>query len=223
MATNQLSLQIEGTEENDGNVTLTVLLKQLESFRKAVIETDRIVTGGQSLDFLVTDLRHSSPAFCAISGKPKKNQDQNRNRSDEVFRKLYSGIVAIQEKRDVPKDYDFETLSAYREMTGYFGKGVSRLWIGNDGKQYRISPVLSQDVEVILGPDIIEEGCVTGYLHQLNIHANMIFHVYSVVPGVPKLTCRFPLQLRHEVVSAVDQYVTVYGALKYKSISQFPY
>ena len=95
------------------------------------------------------------------------------------------------------------------------GTTVERMQLLENGSELSITPSLTRNVDNILGPDEFEHGEVSGMLHQINLHARRkAFTVYPT-DNSPKVLCTIGEALRREAVAAVDQYVTVFGQLKY--------
>ena len=63
---------------------------------------------------------------------------------------------------------------------------------------------------------------VTGTLEQINIHDKNIFYLYPTT-RVGKIKCLFSTRFRKKAIEAIDQYVEVYGRLKYKKGMRLPY
>jgi len=225
MATNRITLRMAGPEENGGDVNASVFLKQIQAFLEMLSETDRVLSGGKFVDFLVSGLSHNSPAAIEIEVVPKKEETPGYY-PNELIEGVYDNITRIQRSADVVMPLDYDALIAYRDLTKLFDKGINSLWVEKSGESSTIAPLLSTNIEKLLGPDEYEEGSVTGYLHHVNLHAQNVFTVYPTFPGEPKVRCVFAREakdLRVRVAEAVDQYVTVYGRKSFRSNHPHPY
>lgn len=218
MTIRQITFQIKGTDEDDGNVQFDDFIKQLTSIKKSLNEVERIVTKqrGSSIYYRVVDLRHFSPAAVVLEATPVEDGEDY---SQEVLANFYSGVVAIQEKKQAPPNFDYHTLQALQEMTSLLGTKITEMVIsvGYETTQetINVSTDFSKSIERMLGPDQLEVGSVTGMLEQLNLHNEQnAFNVYSAIGG--KTKCLFQQNLRQQVIASVGKYVEVYGQLKYK-------
>jgi hypothetical protein len=222
---NRIKLQIEGPEEEDGDVRVEVFAKVLEAFKRALTETDRLVSGGRSLYFRVSGLSHSSPATIELEAVPANQRDRNRGLDfgAQVNEQLFENLSTIQSRKSLPRYADYGSLNAYKELASFYGKGVEAMSLFVDGERIALHPDFSVSVDAILGPDQNRIGSVRGYLHHVSLHNQNVFRIYPTVPGLPSLKCTFPNSLRLRVVDAVDRYVEVSGIKRFKALSAHPY
>jgi hypothetical protein len=230
MPSRQIAVQIKGTAGNDEDVRFSDFITQLTAVRKALTETERVVSKNprsSSVDYRIIDLRHFSPAEVIIEAIPILGVDSNEYNghmpemvTDTFFRGLRDVTLG-----QAPPEFDYHALQAFKELAGLVAKGkeVSEVLITYEGEILRVEPALLNKVDHILGPDIFEIGSVTGMLERLNIHSGQ--NTFTVYPtsNRPQLRCLFGKELRTQVVMAVGKYVSVYGRLKYKSRDAYPY
>lgn len=209
----RISLRIRGLDKNDGHVRFNDFIKQLDLVKKALAETDRIVSDKPSTDFNVVGLQHNSPASIVLEAVPFQiSFDQSR----EVVRKFFSSFTDILAGA-APANFDFHALQAFRNITSLLGRKISELTVQHADEKPIVLPSLASYVDNILGPDEYEYGSETGMLDQINIHNQNVFTIYPTLRGVPKLRCIFPSRLREDAVNAVAHYVRVEGEKKFKS------
>ena len=217
---NRITLQIVGSETDDGDVRFDDFLKQLNAIKKALTETDRLVSeDGQSVYFRVVDLRHLSPAALEIEAVPIEGK---RNNAIAVMDTFYSAVTEIQRKQQAPAFFDYPALQAFKELPTYKNTSITRTTISRSGDELALSRSLPETVDKILGPDIYEHGSITGMIDQINIHGQNVFTVYPLV-RLPKLKCVFPKELRKQAIQAIGQHVTIYGRMKYKKRDLHPF
>ena len=209
----QISLRIRGLDKNDGHVQLSAFIQQLDLLRKALTETDRIVSDKQSTDFNVVGLQHNSPASIVLAAVPS---DVGYDQCREVLSKFFRSFTDIL-AGTAPVDFDFHALQAFKNITSLLGKKVSELVVHCPNEKPIVLPPLASHIDNILGPDEYEYGSETGTLDQINVHNQNIFTIYPTLRGVPKLKCIFLPELRQEAIGAVDRYVRVEGEKKFKS------
>lgn len=220
MATNRITVQIIGAKEDKTDVRFADFLKQLEAIEKALIETDRIVSEGKSAYFRVSDLHHDSPASVEIEGV---SIEADRDYTIPLLDTFFGGLKAIQNGNEPRGGFDYDTLTAYKSLVAYNGTSIQETIIKRDDEILSLSRTLPEAIERLLGPDIFEEGSITGKLDAINLHT--FPNSFTVYPPVrlPKLKCVFPKELREDAVRAVDRYVQVYGRMKFKKRDSFPY
>lgn len=207
----RLTFQLEGNEEDQGNLRLSDFIKQLDAIRHALKETDRVLHETPTAYFTVAGLSHHSPATIVVEEVP---MSANRTARKSILNVFFDNLLEI-ERGKLPAYFDYAAMQAYKEMTALVGKRVKNAHVRRDGQSVALTPALSLRIEQILGPDDFEHGSISGRLEQINLHAQRIFTIYPTT-GLPKLRCVFPAELRTEAVGAVDRYVRVYGRLKFK-------
>lgn len=219
---NRITLQIVGSDTDNGDVRFDDFLKQLNAIKKALFETDRLVSeseDGQSVYFRIVDLKHSSPAALVMEAVPVEGKPNNAVAILDTF---YSVVTDIQQKQQAPPNFDYPALQAYKELPVYKNTSITRTRIFRSGSELSILSSLPTTVDKILGPDIYEHGSITGTIDQINIHGQNVFTVYPLV-RLPKLKCVFPRELRKRAIQAIGQHVSVYGRMKYKRRDIHPY
>lgn len=206
MSGQRLVFQLEGSDEDRGNVRLSDFVRQLDAIRRALGETDRILNEQPTTDFIVVDLSHSSPATIVIEEVVRSDP---RATKLSVLKAFFESLAVIT-RGDLPPGFDYDAMRAYERI----GTRVRSVLVRSDGQSLTLTPDLGRRIKQILGPDEVEYGSVSGYLEQINLHGQRVFTIYPAL-GLPKLRCVFPSELRAEAVRAVDRYVRVYGRLKF--------
>lgn len=237
MPENRITIQLQGSLEDDWHVTLSAFLAQLEAVKAALKQTERIVSGDEevSVYYRVVDLRHSSPATIVLEAvsrvnlsppqPAKKKSRPMANRPDyshATVRQFFHSLKTIREKKERPARADLQLLEAYRNLAGPLDKKVSDLKIINGEGAIDIDRVFQSAIDEIIGPDELVEGSITGALEKLNLHNVSRFDIFPPI-GPKQVTCDFGADLRQDVIKAVDKYVRVTGKLRYKRLEQFPH
>jgi hypothetical protein len=236
----RIAVEIRGTPTDDEDVRFGNFIKQLTAIRKALTETERIVSynvSKVSVDYRVVDLRHNSPSLVVLEEIPLSVVEDEISDiltldvlPDSVYQPGQVTDIFFRGIRDVtqgtaPPEFDYYALQAFKEMAGLLSKGddISSVTIHYEDSSVDLLPSLPQVIDRILGPDVFESGSITGKIERLNIHAGQ--NVFTVYPTSkkPPLRCLFRKQLRNDVVAAVGKYVRVYGRLKYKLRDTNPY
>jgi hypothetical protein len=231
---NLITVQIEGTPEENQYVTLSAFISQLEAVKAALKQTERTITGEEepSVYYRIVGLRYSSPATVVLEAvslasrphwKPKKKRSLSReDYSRPIVTRFFHSLKEIREKRQRPEKADLQLLQAYRNLTSALEKNVSRIKLTNSEEGVDIDRSFQAAIDEIIGPDELVEGSVSGTLEKLNLHNTTRFDIFPTA-GPNQIACDFKPQLRSQVVKAVDKYVTVFGKLRYKRLEDFPY
>jgi hypothetical protein len=130
--------------------------------------------------------------------------------------------TGLRKPRPGPEHLDLPTLEAYRDLAGVLDKSVSKVLIKNTKQRVTIDRTFKGEVVRIIGPDSMMLGSITGKLEKINLHNTTQFNIYPAI-GPSHVVCDFSADLRQDVKSAIDEMVTVFGKLRYKKWSKFPY
>ena len=220
MASTQITIQLQGSARDNGDVRFGDFIKQLSAVKKALGETDRVLSQTETVYYRVVDLRHNSPAQIVLEAV--KRNDVEADNAAHVVDAFISGLSQIA-AGIAPDGFDYYALQSYKEMTNLIGKGLADFTVRQNGTAVSVSSAFGRNIDVILGPDRYEMGSVTGLLQQINLHDERnIFTIYPTI-GQSRLRCIFPQALRTQAVGAVDRYIKVFGQMKYKTQDKHPY
>lgn len=235
-AENRITVQLQGSREDDWHVTLSAFLSQLEAIKAALKQSERLVSGEDetSVYYRIVDLRHSSPATIVLEAVSRSNLPQQEVKkkkarpshrtdySQATVRQFFHSLKAIRERKERPARADLQMLEAFRNLAAPLDKRVSDLKISDSEGSVDIDRAFQSAIDEIIGPDELVEGVVTGTLEKLNLHNTTRFDIFPPI-GPKQVTCDFGPTLRESVIRAVDQYVRVGGKLRYKRLEDFPY
>ncbi len=223
MAAGKITLRVEGSPEDNGDVRLSELINELQAVRVALKQTERLVTGqDESLVYYkVVDMSHSSPATIVLEAAAI-NPKVGKRIALATVQKFFKTLAKIDRTGRVPKDVDSNTLEAFKSLAAMTEKNVARVTIINTQYEVSIDNTFKKKVENIIGTDEIIEGSMDGVLEWINIHNTNHFHIYPSI-GPKKVDCAFPNKLRGKVKRAIDCQVRVYGELRYKKRDNFAY
>lgn len=211
---------LTGLEGENGDLRFSDFITQLGTIQKALVETDRIVSGTKSVYYRVTGLSQSSPATIELEVVDRSPQSRNAARVASTF---YDGFRIVQSEHRAPPEYDFRALEALKAVALPIGKTLAGIAVGLNGSSTSLSQDFARTIDEIVGPNEYEQGSVTGWLEKINLHAGQnVFNVYPVTDR-PGVRCSFNTSLRERAVLAVDRYVTVYGRLAYKADNPYPH
>lgn len=209
-----LRLHMEGVDELGGDVRLGAFIDKLAAFKAALAETENLVSreGSPAVDFVVSELSHSSPAMVGVLPISLADHGQHANRVADSF-VTFLGQVR---NRTARVDSDRARLVSHlRKLVAGVGERFERLWIDGPG----FAPILLDDVvakaldEAL--PDVRREfGAIKGVVKRYSgVGKQPYFKIVPPVGGV-EIKCIFPLELLTQAAASVEHNATVEGELK---------
>ena len=219
----RIIIELHGSPGDEGHLRLSEFIRELESIRAALKQTERLFAGTEesSVYYRVVDLSHNSPAMIALEPTPVHHTVDPTIIAGTVG-SFFSNLRQIVEKNQLPKGIDLAALEAYRDIGTMLDRHISQITISGMDAEIQIGKSFNSKVVEIIGPDEIIEGSVSGRLEWINIHNTGRFHIYPIV-GAKKVICDFPETLKGKVKVAIDQEVEVFGGLRYKRMERYPY
>lgn len=216
-----LRLHIEGTEELGGDVRLGSFIEKLNALKGALTASAQLKReGAPGVDFIVSDLRHSSPAMVEITAVPTSPQGS----PEAVVSDFLTFVRRVADRTVEATSDNAKLVSQVRALVAGAGERFDRLWI--DGPD--IDPiVLNEDVERALDdalPDVRRElGTIKGVVKRYSGVGKKPY--FKVVPAVGNLEirCNFPVRLLEKAAAAVEHSATVEGELKFYEGDLWPY
>ena len=204
---------MEGLDALGGDVRLGSFIEKLAALKAALAETAHLLAAkaGGSVDFLVSDLSHNSPAMVevtAIASSPTA-------KPAVVVNEFLSFVAGV-------RDREVEALSSQAKLVGHLrklaagtGERIERLWIDGPG----VSPIVF-DAAVAKAlddalPDVRREiGSVKGVVKRYSgVGKQPYFKIVPPVGGF-EIKCVFPADLLEKAAASVEHNATVEGELK---------
>src|SRR4030067_3119339 len=215
-----IKVKLTGSPEDNGKVRLTDFREFLPEINDCLSKIDQLSSQGlrNTLYFRITDLEAGS-ASVTIEPVPFKPEINN---SKIVLDKFTEDLVTIQEKKQLPKELDYELLQNYKGLTSTLKKYVSSIQIIRPNRTLQITKQLESNIESALGEDITSMGSIEGFLEVVNVHKQNHFFIYPTI-STHSIKCVFPEEMLPAVGQALKRYVKVSGMLRYKRGMLFPY
>lgn len=215
----RLTLHMEGLPADSGDMRLPVFADKLAVLKSLLSEADRIANSGQTTDFLVTDLTHSSPAAITITEAPC-GASYIPGRATSF---LVDTVRHITAGGNRPAGATYFMLEKVAELVDGLSKKMSRMWFSRDGEMVAtVNKETQENVLSLLQGTVLSLGSVTGRIKRYNSGGKEnSFHIFSML-GV-KVKCIFDASHIPEASAAVEKNVTVYGELKYRKDEFFPF
>lgn len=215
-----IALRLKGSPADNDKVRLIEFRDFLAKVSDCLNKIDLKVSkrGKPSLYYRITDLQAKS-ASVTIEAVPYRPELDN---SVLILDSFVEGSVLIQEKKQIPLEFDRELLEAFRGLTATLNKHVTSIQIMRLNKTFEITKQLESNIESILGEDIISEGSIEGFLEAVNVHHQNNFYIYPTITPT-RIACIFPIEMLPEVGQALKRYVSVSGLMRYKKIELYPH
>ena len=209
-----LRLHMEGVDELGGDVRLGAFIDKLAAFKAALAETENLVSrdGAPSVDFVVSELSHSSPAMVGVLPISLADHDQQAKRVADSFITFLGQV----RNRSARVDSDRARLVGHlRKLVAGVGERFERLWIDGPG----IAPIPLDDVVAKALDDALpdvrrEFGTVKGVVKRYSgVGKQPYFKIVPPVGGV-EIKCIFPPDLLSLAAASVERNASVEGELK---------
>lgn len=217
-----LRLHMEGVEELDGNVRLGAFIDKLAALKAALAETDHLRSrdSGSTVDFVVSELSHNSPAMVGVTAIPLcEGSDPRAVVSDLLgfLGQIRNGTAEVTSDRA-------KLVGHLRKLAAGAGERFKRLWL--DGPNIAPIPLdaaIAKALDDAL-PDIrLEFGTVKGIVKRYSgVGKQPYFKIVPPVGGV-EIKCIFPTSMLADAAASVERNATVEGELKYYEDDLWPH
>jgi len=227
-----ITIQIVGAESDNRDVRFSELITQLEAVKLALKETEVCLQDGAktftALDYRVIDLTHSSPSQFELQPITEKG---NRDYANRVLKTFTTELRRIRNHSRLVARPEINRLIAYDEIGPRKKSRVDevRITLRERDVNRPIAPrkatvdkKFKEKLEIILGPDEITYGAISGRLEYVNVHNTRNFRLYPLI-GPRWIRGRFTEDLLPEIRKGLDRRVTIFGKLLFKSWDKHPY
>lgn len=216
-----LTIHIDGAPSDGGDVRLSIFVNKLDEFRAALQEADKYLYGinKNTVDFLVSNLTHNSPAAVSIqmqpNGDPLVHQDQ-------IFTYLSELIAEITSGKYRAASASYYLLTKLNELTSGVGDKFSKMWLSYKNEVAAVISIETQvNLRALLAKQYTSIGTIKGKMEIYHGHGKeKFFYVYPLVGE--RVKCVFGDSHTEIASRAVEQTVTVVGSLKYLEGEFFP-
>lgn len=217
----ELTLHIDGTLSNGGDVDLSVFVNKLDSLRLALQETDKHLYGmnKSSVDFFVTDLNHNSPCAVTLGIKPSDNIFEHHS---NIFSRFTSLIADVTSKKYKPATASYQTLKKLTELANGIGDKYSSMWFTRNQETVAVINIETlAELNDLLSKQYTSFGSVKGKVKQYSSASkDKFFYIYPMLGGRTK--CIFDEALIDQASKVVESNVTVHGTISYLEGEFFP-
>lgn len=216
-----LTIHIDGAPSDGGDVRLSVFVSKLDDFRSALQEVDKYLYGlnKNTVEFLVSDLSHSSPAAVSVHMQPNGNVLAHQ---DQIFSYFSSLIADITSGKYRAATASYYLLTKLNELASGVGDKFTRMWLSYKNEVSAVISIETQEnLKILLAKQYIAVGSIKGRMEIYHGHGKeKFFYIYPLIGN--RIKCVFNDDHREQASKAVDQNVTVSGRLKYLEGDFFP-
>lgn len=208
-----LRLHIEGVDELGGDVRLGAFIEKLSALKAALADTANQSSDGRSskIDFLVSNLSHSSPAMVEVTAIASDNNGS----PVEVVSKFLDFIRKTKSRTIAADASNAKLVDSLRKLVAGAGERFDRLWIdGPDIAPIVLDEAVAQALDDAL-PDVRREiGSVKGIVKRYSGVGKRPY--FKIIPpiGDTEIKCLFPPELLEQAAASVEHNATVEGELK---------
>lgn len=209
-----LRLHMEGADDLNGDVRLSAFIDKLTAFKAALLETGNLLSheGSPAVDFVVSELSHSSPAMVGVMPISFADDGQTAGRVADSF------VAFLRQVRNKTTTVDSDRarlVSHLRKLVAGVGEKFERLWIDGPGiAAIALDEVVAKALDDAL-PDVRREfGSIKGVVKRYSGVGTKPY--FKIVPpvGDVEIKCIFSLELVHQAAASVERNATVEGELK---------
>ena len=222
MANPKVSFVIEGPDENNGHLELSVFVEKVRHFLDMLNRSTR-ESVEEGIVFHVVHLSHSSPA--TVECVPKES-----NMASATIAVQSIGKNLMDVKTEDSHHLSHTVLSSMEQLANFSLTKIARAEVrimegDNDIEQiYKLDDKFKEQLSRARHQEDRVISTIDGRLEQINIHNNVnTFRIYASVPASYSVNCGFPPNLLENVQSSLGSFVSVSGECFYRPDALFPY
>lgn len=179
-------------------------------------EVDSAVSGSQTLEWVISDLRFAS-ATVAVSSVPRS--EEIIDQSPTIISSVLKGLETIERTAERPEYFTDEALLTAKRLVSLLNGKVERISIfGNVGVgstgTVRATQRIAANVDQLLGIGTVAVGSVEGTLETVTIHGGTSFNIYDTITH-RRVRCVCDRERLDELEGCLGSRVLVEGEIRY--------
>jgi hypothetical protein len=218
-----ITVQIEGTPDQDGHVILADFLQRIDQLLQALNGIDRVVgqTERPTLNYRIVDTKHTSPISITLKPVFRKNVIiEGSDHIEKRNKRFFSELKSIR-RGDLPSDdIDENLLMHFRRLSEGLGTDYASAKISNGSNSVELDRVFEVNVQQLLHEEDRSYGGEEGMLLAVNLHGRQTFWIYPKI-GPTKIRCDFQPGMRDEIRENLGRFVRVEGLKFFRSHTSF--
>jgi len=133
-----------------------------------------------------------------------------------VAEAVADGAVRLEQAAERPPFFTDEALARARELAQFRGDDLPGIALRNGHDRAPVTDRMIENVDKVLGPDLLSIGTIEGRLESVTVHNRRAFNVYDDLTG-QRIECHFGRRIEVEAIAAaVEKRVGVTGELRYR-------
>lgn len=218
-----LRLHMEGFDSFNGDVSLGTFIEKLNALKDALTEADKLVSGGEQKkkEFLVAELRHSSPAMVGLS----EFEIDNSNSDNSVQKFFVDFLQRVYKREKIAAEKYAKLIGKLKSLANGADSKYQALWI--DGVGF---PTVVFDKEMREALDLAlpcikkSVGIIRGTVRKYSsINKNQKYLRLVLPANGREVKCIFKEELLSQAAAAVEKNVTIEGNLSYYGDTFWPF
>jgi len=219
-----LRLHMEGVSGFNGDVSLGTFIEKLNALKDALTEADKLVSGGEQKkkEFLVAELRHSSPAMVGLS---EFGIEADSNGDNSVQKFFVNFLQRVSKREKIAAERYAKLINKLKALANGAGSKYQTLWIDGVGLP---TVVFDREMREALDsalPSIKKSvGSIKGIVRKYSsINKNQKYFRLILPANGREVKCVFREELLSQAAAAVEKNVTIEGNLSYYGDTFWPF
>lgn len=219
-----LRLHMDGVSRFNGDVSLSTFIEKLNALKDALKEADNLVSGEdkRKKEFLVSELRHSSPAMVGLS-ETAIDSDINSDNSVQQF--FVDFLQRVSRREEIAAERYARLINKLKTLTNGADSKYQNLWIDGAGLPKVVFDKEMREALDSALPNIRKSvGSIRGVVRKYSsINKNQKYLRLILPVNNKEVKCIFKEELLTLAAAAVEKNVTIEGNLSYYGDTFWPF
>jgi hypothetical protein len=224
MPEERVTIEMEGRDEEAGELRLSDFISELEAFRLSLHRTEReITTDREAVAYRVAEISHNSPYKVTVAIIPRHPAHTETPR--RISKRFTASLRTVRRNHRYARQIDPDYLDGMKGLTAPINKTLKAVRIYRDAEPEKSVPIdgqFSRNLAVLTATHEKEVDEIVGWLEQANIHNQNQFHIYPKI-GPTRVLCKASVRYRDKIIASVGKRVTVEGIAHYRKDAPFPH
>jgi hypothetical protein len=222
VAEERITIELEGRDEEEGEIRLRDFIAELEALSTSLRRTQQEITeDSRPVVYRVAGLSFASPyrVTVAIASRTIGHSATPRR----IAQRWISSLRMVRSNHRFARRIDPEVLDSFKALTPPPTNTIKSVTVTMERRPpIPIDQSFTRNLERLTATNQSERDEIVGRLEQLNVHNRTQFHIYPAV-GPKKILCKAPISKRADVVSNAGRRVLVQGVAHYRQDARFPH
>jgi hypothetical protein len=223
MAEERITIEIEGKDDDAGELRLSDFIRELEALGTSLRRTQAEVTDdANAVSYRVTGLSYASPYRVTVGIRAKTPIHSATPR--RIARRFTSSLRMVRRNHRYARAVDPEVLESMKGLVSPISKTVKSVNVYRETEpKVVIDQQFSRNLDRLTATAELERDEIAGRLEQLNVHSrNNQFHIYPSI-GPKRILCKASMKHRDDILANAGKRVLVEGLAHYRKDFPFPH